>query len=124
MEPDGGLMRLAIASVVMILSSWGSIALAQQDWRALYLEHQRALAACDDVKCFRAYIRQYGSKSNIAAFERAPDAVLNAIFGRQRDLARREVAHPDAITIDVQRAEADRMILIIKSRSDLGLDPK
>ncbi|HYD50300.1 MAG TPA: hypothetical protein VEB21_18220 [Terriglobales bacterium] len=107
-------------SLALAVALSPSAALAEEDFRELFLEHQRALVGCSDVPCFRALIQQFGSKRNIANFSRADDETMQRIFDRERQLAQQELAQPERIAIDAT-VDGDHATLLIKSRLENGM---
>lgn len=113
------LLLLAVLTLLIDLRA----AAAEQNWRDTFLEEQRALANCEDVACFRQWMRQFGSKNNIADFERTPDSKLQKIFQAERDVARLEVANPADVEVEA-RPQGIRMAVVIHSREKLGYKPE
>ena len=109
---------------LLVVSGIGNgVVRAESELFQVYLKFERAVAACEDVGCYRSVLQMYGSSSTREKLGTSTDQQLQQPFETARGVAndRLKRATNADLYVDQERIDGDAATLILNIRSSPGL---
>jgi len=108
-------------AVALLIGSTGPMSSeADSEFVHRFLEFERAVAACEDVGCYRTVLQEHGSRGTRQRVAQASPEQIQQIFDIEKPAAAYKVSHANELEVNHIDVAGETATLVLRDRTHPG----